>query len=98
MPYRKCDKVTAELHPIPVKDKVWHMIGADLIGPLPETARGNKYIPTVSCLSSKWPEATAVPDKPATGVAEFLFQCSCRHGCPSVKISEKGRQLINQVN
>ena len=33
---RKFNKYTAELHPIPVKDEVL-TIGADLIGPLPET-------------------------------------------------------------
>ena len=34
---RKFDKFTAELHPIPVSDKVWDTIGVDLIGPLPKT-------------------------------------------------------------
>ena len=53
---RRFDKFTAELHPIPVKEEVWHTIGVNLIGPLPETTRGNKYIITVSCLFSKWPE------------------------------------------
>ena len=51
-------------------------IGVDLIGPLPETQKGNKYIMTVSCLFSKWPEATALPDKTATGVSgsvSFFF-------------------------
>ena len=42
---RKFEKATAELHPIP---KVWHTIGVDLIGPLPQTAQGN-YIVTASC-------------------------------------------------
>ena len=45
----------------------------DLIGPFPETPRGKKYIMTVSCLFSKWPEATALPDKMGTGVADFLL-------------------------
>ncbi|KAL5509510.1 hypothetical protein EMCRGX_G004899 [Ephydatia muelleri] len=95
---RKFDKFSAELHPIPVKDEVWHTIGVDLIGPLPETQKGNKYIMTVSCLFSKWPEATALPDKIATGVAEFLFLCFTRHGCCKVKISDQGREFVNQVN
>ena len=54
---------------------MWDTIGVDLIGPLPETLRGNKYIITISCLFLKWPEATAFPDKSAVGIAEFLFQC-----------------------
>ena len=67
---------------------MWHTIGVDLIGPLPETPRGKKYIMTVSCLFSKWPEATALPDKKGTGVAEFLYLCYTRHGCCKVKISD----------
>ena len=35
--YRKFDKTSAELHPIYVKGEVWHTIGVDLIGSLPET-------------------------------------------------------------
>ena len=96
--FSKFDKFSAELHPIPVKDEVWHTIGVDLIGPLPETQKGNKYIMTVSCLFSKWPEATALPDKTATGVAEFLLLCFTRHGCCKVKISDQGREFVNQVN
>ena len=87
---RKFDKYTAELHPIRVNDEVWHTIGVDLIGPLPETPRGNKYIMTVSCLFYKWPEATALPDKSSVGVAEFLFKCFTRHGCCKVRISDQG--------
>ena len=94
---RKFDKFTAELHPIEVKDHVWDMIGVDLIGPLPTTSQGNKYIMTVSCLFSKWPEATALKDKTAEGVAEFLFHCFTRHGCCSVKISDQGREFVNKV-
>ncbi len=94
---RKFDKFTAELHPIPVKDKVWDKIGVDLIGPLPTTDKGNKYIMTVSCLFSKWPEAFPLKDKGAAGIAELLFQCFCRHGCCEVKITDQGREFVNQV-
>ena len=92
---RKFDKFTAELHPIPVKGEVWHTIGVDLIGPLPETEQGNKYIMTVSCYFSKWPEATALKDKSATG--EFLYHCFTRYGCCKVKISDQGKEFCNQV-
>ena len=94
---RKFDKFTAELHPVPVTSDVWHTIGVDLIGPLPTTPRGNKYIMTVSCYFSKWPEATALPDKSAVGVAEFLFKCFTRLGCCKVKVSDQGREFVNKV-
>jgi hypothetical protein len=62
-------KTKAELHPIPVAGDVWKQIGIDLIGPFPETRRGNKYIITITDYFSKWPEAGALPDKTAIGVA-----------------------------
>ena len=55
--FRKFDKFTAKLHPILVKSKVWHTIGVDMIGTLPVTAKGNKYIMTVSEYFLKWPES-----------------------------------------
>ncbi len=61
---RKFDKFTAELHPVPLCDEVWHTIGVDLIGPLPETAR--RYYDLCRATSVNGPaEATALPDKSA---------------------------------
>ena len=50
----------------------------DLIGPLPQTARGNKYIVTLVDYFSKWPEAEAMADKSANSVALFLYKMICR--------------------
>lgn len=92
----KFDKQRPELHPIPVTD-VWKRIGIDLIGPLPETPRGNKYIITATDYFSKWPEATALPDKTALGVADFLISLFCRHGWPEIVQSDQGREFVNEV-
>ena len=64
------------VHPIPVKAQIWHQVGMDLIGSLPETSLGNKYIITLTDYFSKWAEATALPDKTAVSVAKFM--CSVR--------------------
>ena len=44
-----------------------------MIGPLPKTPKGNKYIITLVDYFSKWPEAEAVPDKSAKTVSVFLL-------------------------
>lgn len=54
-------------------------IGIDLIGPLPATKAGNKYIITLMDYFSKWPEAAALPDKKADSVALFLYKMICRY-------------------
>ena len=104
---KRCDKCQrtnrvlkrprAELHPIPVV-KVWHRVGIDLVGPLPETKNGNKYIITLSDYFSKWPEAAAIPSKEATCVASFLLEVFCRHGWPKIVLSDQGREFVNQIN
>ena len=48
-------------------------MGMDLIGPLPQTIQGNKYIVTVTDYFSKWAEAAPLPSKHAVGIAKFLY-------------------------
>ncbi len=66
-------KPSGALHPIPVQPRLWHQIGMDLIGPLTETSRNNKFIITVTDYFSKWAEAGPLPSKHAYGVARFLY-------------------------
>jgi len=48
----------------------------DLIGPMPETPRGNKFIVTLTDYFTKWAEAAPLPDKTALGVAKFIYSVS----------------------
>ena len=57
----------------------------DLVGPLPETPRGHKYIMTVTDYFTKWAEAAALKDKTAVSVADVLYSVSiCMHQCMHV--------------
>lgn len=57
---------------------ICYQVGIDLVGPLPKTKSGNRYIVTLVDYFSKWPEAEALPDKTAEGVALFLYRMICR--------------------
>ena len=46
-------------------------VGIDLIGPLPTSSRGNRFIVTLGDYFSKWPEAEAIPNKSAENGAIF---------------------------
>ena len=93
----KFDHPAEELHPVPVPNRSWKQIGIDLIGPLPTTTNGNKYVISVTDHFSKWPEARASPTKEAINVTEFLNDLILRHGCPDVAISDQGTEFCNQV-
>jgi hypothetical protein len=47
----------APLIPIPVEPKMWWRVHIDLVGPLPESSVGNKYIFLAVCALSKYVEA-----------------------------------------
>jgi len=48
----------------------------DLIGPMPETPRGNKFTVTLTDYFTKWAEAAPLPDKTALGDAMFIYSVS----------------------
>ncbi len=45
----------------------------DLVGPLPETPRGYKYLMTLPDYYTKWAEAYPIKDKTALSVAAVLY-------------------------
>ena len=49
-------------------------IGIDMCGPYPTSKAGNKYLLTVTCLYTGWPEIFAVPDKSAVTVATVILE------------------------
>ena len=84
--------IPAELHPIPVKG-IWHRLHIDLVGPLPLTPAGNKYLIVCMDSLSKWPEAAALPNKTAVATARFLRDLVSRHGCPSEIVTDNGSEF-----
>ena len=73
---KRLKKTVGSLHPVPVKSKFWSQVGMDIIGPLPVTTRGNKYIITLTDYFSKWAEATPLDDKTAASVTKFMYSAS----------------------
>ena len=72
-------KAAAELHPIPPPDGSFKQFGMDLIRPLKETERGNRYVVVLTDYFTKWPEAEAMPDKKATTIAKFMIKIICKY-------------------
>ncbi|KAJ1131535.1 hypothetical protein NDU88_009871, partial [Pleurodeles waltl] len=79
-------------------EDVWKLLGVDLIGPLPTTPTGNKYILTATDYFSKWVEAFPLKTKTAAEVASRLLSMYLRHGSPKRVLSDQGREFVNQVS
>ncbi len=86
------------LTPIPVEPIPFFAISIDVVGPLPMTTSGNKYLITAICMFTSWPEVAATADTKAPTVARFLFDyIICRHGSPNVILSDLGSNLMSQL-
>ena len=72
-------------------------VGLDIVGPLPETKQGNKYIITLVDYFTKWPEAKAIPDIKSEQVIKFLTEIIARHGPPELIITDNGCSFISDV-
>ena len=79
--------------------ELWAM---DVLGPLPMTARGKKYILVMSDHFTKWVEAVPMPNQRAETVAKaFVDEVVTRHGVPTKLLTDQGRNfeadLMKQV-
>lgn len=62
----------AHLQQFPVGEPM-QRVGVDVVGPLPCTERGNRFILTAVDYFTKWPEAYALPDQEAETVVDALL-------------------------
>ena len=73
---------------------VWSKVHIDLIGPLPESKKKNKYILTVIDAFSRFAFAVAIPDKKMFTVARAMVDnILSLIGCPDILYSDRGLEF-----
>jgi len=70
-------------------------VGLDLVGPLPITRNGNKYIITLVDYMTKWVEAEPLKTTESEDVINFLKGVFSRHGTPEILITDNGPQFTS---
>ena len=73
-------------------------VAMDIMGPLPTTARQNKYILVIGDYFTKWVEAFAMPDMLAATVARYFVDgFVCRYGVPLSLHTDQGPQFESRL-
>ena len=85
------------LRKYPLPDKTFDVVSTDLIGPLTQTVKGNRYILVVTDFLSRYAVVKALESKKADVVAGGLWSIFCEHGVPSVSYPDSGCQYRNAI-
>ena len=87
----------AGLVPMPVMSKPFHRIAMDIVGPLPRTQRGNRFILTIRDYATRYPEAIALPSTEATRIARELIVLFSRMGIPEEILTDQGTNFMSAL-
>ena len=69
-------------------------VAMDIMGPLPRTTQGNRYILVIGDYFTKWIEAFAIPNQEAKTVADkFAREFIARNGPPTEVHTDQGRNF-----
>lgn len=78
---------------MPVMETPFKRVAFDIIGPLPKTNDGFRYVLTLVDYSTRFPEAIPLKDISAESVANAMVSIYSRMGIPSEILSDQGRQF-----
>ena len=73
-------------------------LATDILGPLPTTPRGNRYVLIVTDYFSNWVEVLPIPDQTAETTAEVILnEVISRYGCPLDIHSDQGPNYRSEL-
>ena len=87
----------APLHLLPIQKEPFARMAMDVLGPLPPTKAGNKYILVVMDYHTKWPEAFALRNVTSETVVNFLIEITARTGIPEELLTDNGSNFISKT-
>lgn len=73
-------------------------IAVDILGPLPKSVSGNRYVLVVTDYFTRWPEAIPLPDQQTPTIVEALVtHVFSRFGIPLEMHSDQGRNFESNI-
>ena len=82
---------------LPTIGEPFKRIAMDVVGPLPRTSRGNRFILVVSDYATRYPEAIPLRNVTAKTVAEVLIDLFARYGIPEEILTDQGANFTSAL-
>ncbi|KHJ81197.1 integrase core domain protein [Oesophagostomum dentatum] len=81
-----------------IPTRPWQRLHSDIIGPLPITLQGNKFIIVFVDAFSKYIIAEPIPDQKANTTADvFVNRCIARFGVPEILVTDQGTNFMSDT-
>ena len=81
----------------PVIGEPFRRVGIDIVGPLPRSRSGNKYVLTIIDHGTRYPEAIPMPSMEAERVVKELITFFTRVGIPKEILSDQGTNFMAEI-
>ena len=94
---RKLKSRRAPFKPVEIVTEPFNKIAIDIVGELPRTTTGYKYILTIADYASRYPEAIPLGSKNSTSVADALIQYFSWVGIPDEIVSDQGSNFMSKL-
>lgn len=76
----------------------WTIVASDIIGPLPKSLKGNRYLLVFLDTATRWPIAIPLRSVKAVHVANLMRTEVINHwGCPDMVLTDNGPQYVSRV-
>ena len=85
------------LVPLPIIDVPFSRLAMDIVGPLPKSARGHRYILVILDYATRYPEAIPLRVASAKAVAHELFMMFSRVGIAKEILSDQGTNFMSRL-
>ena len=87
----------APLRPIPVMGEPFECIILDCVGPLPKTKTEHRFLLTIMCAATRYPEAVPLRSLKAKPVVKALVRFFSTFGLPKVIQTKQGSNFLSRL-
>ena len=87
----------AKMVSLPVIELPFQRVAMDVIGPLPRTQRGNRFILTICDYATRYPEAIPLPSVEAPRVAREVVNLFSHVGVPDEILTDQGTNFMSSL-
>lgn len=82
---------------VPIISEPFHRVVVDIVGPLPKTKSGHKYLLTLLCPATKFPEAIPLKEATSVEVVDGLLAVFSRIGFPAEIQTDQGTTFTSAL-